>query len=385
MAASGDRPWLARHTPRSPLVVSSASCSAVDGADPQSLGVTYWFDAEPVGEPYTMTVHLRGRLVKGPEGESDPASAAGRREFTTVATLEDVLPGSGRISLTTRVANVAAGEWEVDATPVRPGAAGAGSAWVEVRSPSLPRGRATGPTAFAPLVRNLGPGVHLGAWPSLVGTGFVLALLVQAALADRLGLAWLPLLALTLGASALGLLGAKSYFLVTHPKEPRTLTTPGLSVQGFVIATLGVLLAGSAVLDLDLGAALDTTGPALLVGMAVGRLGCLLGGCCTGRPTTSRWGIWSSDRRIGVRRIPVQLFESSVAAALAVLATAAALWAPGRGSGLVLVSSLAAYVLGRQILFPLRSVPRATTHGRTVTLVTASVVLPVSLALLLLG
>jgi phosphatidylglycerol:prolipoprotein diacylglycerol transferase len=227
--------------------------------------------------------------------------------------------------------------------------------------------------------------VQLGAWPSLVGTGFALALLVQAALASQFGLPWLPLLLVSLGASVAGLLGAKAYFLLTHPGEARSFTTPGLSVQGFVITTLAILLAGAALLDLPPGAALDTTGPSLLVGMAVGRWGCLFGGCCAGRPTASRWGLWSSDRRVGVRRIPVQVMESSLAAVLATAALMGALKAPGAGSGLVLVSSVAAYVLGRQLLFPLRSVARATTHGRLVTLVTASLVLPVATTLLLLG
>jgi phosphatidylglycerol:prolipoprotein diacylglycerol transferase len=367
------------------VVVTNASCSAVGDADPQSLGVTYWFDTEPDGEPYTMTVHLKGWLKDGSRSAEPPTADGPRREFTTVSTLEDVVPGSGRVAFTTRIPNLAAGEWEVEATPVRRATPGSTSSWVEVRSYNLPRGRATGPTAFAPLARNLGPGVHLGAWPALVGTGFVLGLLVQAALASRMGLAWLPLLLLTLGASAAGLLGAKTYFLLTHPGEARSLTTPGLSVQGFVITTLTILFAGASLLDLSPGAALDTTGPALLVGMAVGRWGCLFGGCCTGRPTTSKWGVWSSDRRVGVKRIPVQVMESGLAAVLAAAALAAALWAPGAGSGLVLVSSVAAYVLGRQLLFPLRSVARATTHGRLVTLVTASVVLPVATALLILG
>ena len=377
-------PRLVRRAPRSPIVITDFSCSALDDVDQQSLGVTYWFDAEPAGDPYDMTVHLRGHL-RGSRGEDGGSTRPVEgTEFDHISTLENVVPGSGRIAFTTRIAEVAAGEWEVVATPVRPAPAGSLAPWVEVHSPRLPRGAASGHTALAPLVRNLAPGVRLGAWPTLVGTGFVVALMLQALLARQLDLSRLRLLLLTAVASALGLVGAKVYYLLTHPREPRSFLTPGMSVQGFVMVTVGALVSGSFLLDLPLGAALDVTAPGLLFGMAVGRLGCLFGGCCVGRPTSSRWGVWSSDRRVGVRRIPVQLIESGLSATVGALALLTVLLAPTAGTGLVLVGTLAAYVLGRQVLFPLRSIPRATAHGRAITLLIAALVLAASLGALLL-
>lgn len=377
-------PRLVRHAPRSPVVITDLSCSALDDADQQSLGVTYWFDAEPVGDPYDMTVHLRGHLKGSPGEDGGSARPVEGTEFDQTSTLENIVPGSGRIAFTTRISEVAAGEWEVVATPVRPAPPGSPAPWVEVHSPRLPRGAASGRTALAPLVRNLAPGVRLGAWPTLVGMGFVVALVLQTLLARQLDLPGLRLPFLTAVASALGLVGAKVYYVLTHPREPRSFVTPGMSVQGFVIVTVGALVSGSFLLDLPLGAALDVTAPGLLFGMAVGRLGCLFGGCCVGRPTSSRWGVWSSDRRVGVRRIPVQLIESGLSATVGALALLAVLLAPTAGTGLVLVGTLAAYVLGRQVLFPLRSIPRATAHGRAITVVVAALVLAASLGALLL-
>jgi len=376
---SAASPRLVRHAPRSPVVITDLNCSALDDADPQSLGVTYWFDAEPTGDPYPVTVHLRGRLKGRPRDDGGTVGPVGRTEFTATSTLENVLPGSGRIALTSRIPDVATGEWEVVATPVRPAPAGAPASWVEVRNPRLPLGTASGHTAFSPFVRNLAPGVRLGVWPTLVGTGFVLALVLQALLARQLDVAGLRLLLLTVVASSLGLVSAKVYYLLTHPREQRSFVTPGLSVQGFVIATVGTLVAGTFLLDLSLEGSLDVTTPGLLFAMAVGRLGCLFGGCCVGRPTSSRWGIWSSDRRVGVRRIPVQLLESVLSAVLGALSLLAVLLTPVAGTGLVFVATLAAYVLGRQVLFPLRSIPRATAHGRTITLLVAALTLAVSL------
>ncbi|NMR21057.1 prolipoprotein diacylglyceryl transferase [Cellulomonas fimi] len=376
---------MARHALPSPVAITELSCSPLENTDQQSLGVTYWFDAEPAGEPYTLNVHLRGRLKSGADGEGASSTPGGRTEFAVTSTLEKVLPGSGRIAVTTRIPDVAPGQWEVVATPVRPAPAGAPSPWMEVRDPLLPRAATSGRTAFSPFVGALAPGVRLGAWPALVGTGFVLALVLQSILARQVGLAGPRLFLLTVIASALGLAGAKLYYLLTHRREGRSPVTQGLSVQGFVITTVATLVAGTFLLDLPLGTSLDVTAPGLLLAMAVGRLGCLFGGCCVGRPTSSRWGVWSSDRRVGVRRIPVQLLESGFSAALGALALLAVLTAPGVGSGLVLVATVAAYVLGRQVLFPLRSIPRATAHGRVVSLVAAAVALVASLGPLLLG
>lgn len=373
------RPRLVRHAPRSPVAVTEFNCASLEHVDQQSLGVTYWFDAEPSGAPYTVTVHLSGQL------KDSTAQREGRRSFQVTSTVDDVLPGSGRVCVTTRIPDLAAGEWEVSARPVERAPEGAPTSWVEIRSPRLTHGTGSGKTAFSPFVRNIAPGVRLGAWPGLVTTGFLLALLVQTLLARHLDLPVLRLFLLTVLACGLGLIAAKGYYLITHPRERRGSLITGMSVQGFVIMTIATLLAGTALLDLPLGAVLDTTAPALLFGMAVGRLGCLLGGCCVGLPTTSRWGIWSSDRRVGTRRIPVQLLESVLSATLGALALLAVLQLGADGGGLVLVATLAAYILGRQILFPLRSIPRATKYGPLITFAVADLVLTASILLLLLG
>jgi len=47
--------------------------------------------------------------------------------------------------------------------------------------------------------------------------------------------------------------------------------------------------------------------PAVALGLAVGRIGCLLRGCCHGEPTSLPWGIDFGD---GVPRHPTQIYES---------------------------------------------------------------------------
>ena len=77
--------------------------------------------------------------------------------------------------------------------------------------------------------------------------------------------------------------------------------------------------------------------------------------------------------------------ESALAGLLALVTGVIALQGPSRGDGLLFVGGLAAYVLGRQLLFPLRGVPRATAHGRQITLAASAVVVLTSIAVAVAG
>ena len=194
------------------MEVSSFTCRGLQDVEPQALGVTYWFDAAPDGAPYTVRVHISGRLRGQP--------ALGQQEtFTVLGAVHAVVPGSGRIALTTRVPDLPHGTWDVTAIPVQPAPEGAAAEWMSVTDPRLPSGTACGTTALGPVVRVLAPGVRLGAWPALVGTGTALALVIQSLLAQRLGLPVQRLLPLSLVTCLLGLLGAKVYYLATHPSR----------------------------------------------------------------------------------------------------------------------------------------------------------------------
>lgn len=239
--------------------------------------------------------------------------------------------------------------------------------------------------ATPPLVRVRAPGVRIGAWPVLVGTGAVAALVLQALLASRFGLPAGRVLALSLVACLLGLGGAGLYYRLEHPRQPGTpATSRGMCIQGFVLAAVGTVVAGALLFGLPVGRLVDVTAPGLMIGMAIGRIGCFLGGCCAGRPTASRWGIWSSDRRLGVRRIPTQLFESVLALLIGSVAGAVLLVGDAGPAGAVFVATLATYTFGRQLLFPLRSAPRHTRYGRPVVMLTTAIAfVAAALALLL--
>lgn len=336
--------------------------------EPQALAVSYWFTPPPGTDPYQVAVHFTGHRLDV-TGARTPAD-----DFVTSTEVAHVAPTSGPIAVTERVTGTAAGRWSVTAeAEATPGFA------TRARAVRLPSAHGTGRSVYAPIAAMRAPGVVLGSWPTMVALGFLLGLLVQGLLARVHGLPPGQALTLSLVAGALGLLGAKAYYRLTHLHEPATAWLAGLSVQGFVIAATAVFVLGGWWWGVPIGHLLDASVPALLTGQAVGRLGCLFAGCCGGLPTTSRWAIWSSDRRLGTRRIPVQLLESGSAALLAVLTGLIAWRTPPQSAGFLFLGGLAAYVIVRQVLFPLRGLPRATRYGRTVMLVVAPAALAASI------
>ena len=369
-----------------PLQVTAFSWKSLADVEPQALGLTYFFDAVADGEPYSVTIAFSGRRI-GVRGK--PRS---KDVFEVTETVEHIVPGSGRLAITTRVVDVAPGEWQVTAMPTNDRRAGARSSRREPgRQPRLPVGSASGATGYVPVIQVCAPGVHVGAWPALVGLGVAVGLVLQALLASHAQLPFTSVLAVSLAASLVGLFGAKAYYLVGHylmrrflpahrDDERPAVRSAGMCIQGFVAGALVTLVAGALVTGLPVGVLLDVTAPGLFFGMTIGRFGCFFGGCCAGRPTASRFGLWSSDRRLGVRRIPTQLLESTLALCIAAPALLAMWVTKPHPGGVVFVGAIAAYTLGRQALFPLRDNPRKTAHGRSLTMALTGLVILVDVA-----
>lgn len=247
------------------------------------------------------------------------------------------------------------GVWRIIAGPVEP----------QPQPPlPLPRTATVTSTQFAHLAH--GPGVRLVAWPALVGLGAVVAVIVQALLVARAGLPVLPVVALSGLGCLLGYPSGKIWYLVVNRRPLREFLPAGACIQGFLLAAMAVVTVGALVLDVPVGGILDATAPGIFLGMAIGRPGCFLTGCCAGRPTVSRWGLWSSDRRLGIRRIPVQLYEAAVALAIGIAGLLLVLTTQSPFPGAVIVGTIAAYIFSRQLLFRLRSQSH-TRVGRLIT------------------
>lgn len=336
-------------------------------------------DGLPEGQT-SAVVRLEGRRVDG-ERRPGPQDRFVRDEPVTLP------PGSGPFSLTARVTGINPGEWQVTAEmrPARPDRAPARGVrpkpvplpvvtwtWRHWRQPPGPAERLrTGPAVFARR-----PGLVPGGWAALVALGILAALVLQANLAAGRGMPVGSTLVVSAAAVLAGGVGAKAWYLLL---ERRTGRWDGWAVQGFVAGLLLVAVLVVPLFDLSVGRYLDVTAPALLLGMAIGRLGCFVAGCCGGRATCSR-GIWSSDRRIGVKRVPTQLAESAVAFAVAIGSYIVLENVEPNIHGSLFVAAVAVYTLCRQVVLRYRAEARHTTTGSRMTAAAALIALTLGLA-----
>lgn len=334
--------------------------------DLEALAVSHWFDSGEDGDPYTATVRFRGQRldVRGKPGPTDA--------FVRDEQIRGVVPGSGPVSVTSRVYGLEPGEWTVTAELIptrsaapkptdrklrsRPGGATLPRASWSWRRWSMSSGEFRPVTTrWAPLVRLVSPpAVIPGSWTGLVALGAAIGLVIQAALLRRADIPGLAGTVVTLVALAIGLAAAKVRYIMLHPRTWRTSPAEGWAVGGFLVALPLAVLAGLLLLRLPVGAFVDASTPALFFGVAIGRLGCFFTGCCAGRCTRSRWGIWSSDRRVGARRIPTQLLESAVGLILGIGSLGILLLAPLPVEGLTFLGAMTAYFAARWRLLKLR-------------------------------
>jgi phosphatidylglycerol---prolipoprotein diacylglyceryl transferase len=109
-----------------------------------------------------------------------------------------------------------------------------------------------------------------------------------------------------------GILGAKGLYVVLNAGRILRLSDAWALILGGRSIVGG--LAGGAIAVFLVKRKLGITerkgnlfAPAIAAGVAVGRLGCFLRGCCHGKPTSLPWGVDFGD---GIPRHPTQIYES---------------------------------------------------------------------------
>ncbi len=136
------------------------------------------------------------------------------------------------------------------------------------------------------------------------------AVLVRRHLAPKVDLTRAQKGALMLGALIGAGVGAKIPFLFEDPEATRTgvvwITDGRTLTWGLVGGYLGVEIAKAiARVHVKTG---DSFAPAVAASIAIGRVGCFVGGCCFGAETDLPWAVDFGD---GVARHPTQLYEAS--------------------------------------------------------------------------
>jgi phosphatidylglycerol:prolipoprotein diacylglycerol transferase len=226
------------------------------------------------------------------------------------------------------------------------------------------------------------PAVVPGSYTVLVTLGIVIGLMVQARLLAREHVHVGRVLMVSLVAVAMGLVGAKLWYLALDRQSWRKSQTEGWCIQGFLVGAALTATAATVALNLPVGRVLDATAPGLFIGLAVGKLGCFFTGCCAGRPTGSRWGVWSSDRRIGARRLPAQLLESATSLIIGVAAMLLVLHSRPAVAGALFIASFATYTLCRQFLLRLRAEDRRSHIGGPITVAGSALILAAAMVVM---
>jgi len=171
---------------------------------------------------------------------------------------------------------------------------------------------------------------EVGDWP-VYSYGVLLALAYLAGLqlavmrARRAGLDSARIMDLGIYLIIAALVGAKLMLVVVdfsyfrdHPRELLSLARVGGVFYGGLIFAL---LAGLFLVrryKLPVWSAADMYAPGVALGHIIGRLGCLLAGCCYGRPTDLPWGITftspvaaaSAGTPLGIPLHPTQIYDA---------------------------------------------------------------------------
>jgi phosphatidylglycerol:prolipoprotein diacylglycerol transferase len=175
-----------------------------------------------------------------------------------------------------------------------------------------------------PRLLELGP-ITVYSYGVLLASAYLLALYYAVHRARRFGLDANRVLDLGIYIIISALIGAKLLLLLVdfsyfrqHPAEIWTLARSGGVFYGGLIVAFAVGFWYMRKHHLPVWPVADAMAPGLALGHVIGRFGCLLAGCCYGKPTTLPWGVTFTDpfaaSNVGtplhVALHPTQLYEA---------------------------------------------------------------------------
>lgn len=203
-------------------------------------------------------------------------------------------------------------------------------------------------------------GVSIHSYPATLYLGTVAGIVLANYVSKRSGMdserVWLAMVLLV----APGLIGARLMFVASrwndYRREPRRIWARegGMAMFGGLPLMLLVSVPLLDSLDLPFAPFWDAAVFPIFSAATFGRIGCLLHGCCSGRPSKSRWAIRLPDHRgVWQRRVPIRIVEAMLTAAI--LAGALLLWDRRPFPGAVVLACVALYSFCRVALQPLRA------------------------------
>jgi phosphatidylglycerol---prolipoprotein diacylglyceryl transferase len=199
-------------------------------------------------------------------------------------------------------------------------------------------------------------GLTVWCYPAMLYLGLTCGVVASDIAAHAAGIDPLCVYIATIVLIVPALIGARLLFVASewnyYSRNPRRIwdrTQGGFMMYGGVPIMLVCSVPLLRALHVGLGAFWDVSTFTILVGMIFTRVGCLLNGCCGGRPTTGWFGI-SLPNTSGVwqRRIPTQALEAACAAVLLIVATI--MWGRRPFSGALFLFITLSYASVRLVL-----------------------------------
>jgi phosphatidylglycerol---prolipoprotein diacylglyceryl transferase len=242
----------------------------------------------------------------------------------------------------------------------------------------------------------------IGSWPVysygvLLAVAYLAGLQLAVVRARRAGLDAAKVMDLGIYLIIAALVGAKLMLIVvdfdyfrSNPAELLSLVRAGGVFYGGLILSFATGLWLVRRYRLPVWATADMYAPGIALGHVVGRLGCLLAGCCYGRPTTLPWGLTFTDplaaanvgTPLGTPLHPTQIYDAG--AELIILIALLVLERSGRKfDGRTFWLYILLYAISRFVVEMFRGDPRGMLAGLSTSQFVSLLVLPIALVMLL--
>ncbi len=200
----------------------------------------------------------------------------------------------------------------------------------------------------------------------MIGIGIIAAVIIATLRAKGAGLNADKVLGMILWSTIVGFGGGKLlYIIVEHDRladDPWGVLGPsGFVVYGGLICGISFSVLYTKLTKISFARYIDLLIPSLAIGQGFGRLGCLMAGCCYGRPAgPGEWGIVfppGCDAPSGVALVPTQVYmaigDFAIAAILLIIDYATR--GKNRTPGTLIVGYLLMYSVGRFLIEFLRN------------------------------
>ncbi len=243
---------------------------------------------------------------------------------------------------------------------------------------------------------------EIGSWPVyaygvLLAAAYLAGLQLAVVRARRAGLDSAKVMDLGIYLIIAALVGAKLMLVIvdfdyfrSNPAELLSLVRAGGVFYGGLILSFATGLYLVRRYRLPVWASADIYAPGIALGHVVGRLGCLLAGCCYGRPTDLPWGLTFTSpvaaanvgTPLGVPLHPTQLYDAG--AELLILIVLLAFERRGRPfPGRTFWLYILLYAISRFLVEMFRGDPRGMVFDMSTSQFVSLLVLPIALVMLI--